>query len=149
MCLYQIKDSVGSHEQNMLNIACIRSAVNLMANLDLTVSDAHKADGSSHNTSRLFIRYYNVLIKSLQFSQQASVPKRVRMHEIKYLCIANSVHREQILSTKKPKSRNSSLLGWLTLFVPILRLGSSTAFPLRMIRISASELYFVACLPAF
>ncbi|KAF7975643.1 hypothetical protein HWV62_9093 [Athelia sp. TMB] len=67
-----------NHQSN-LNIACIRSAVSLMKNLDLRVSDAHNADGTSHNVARLFIRYSTVLLKSLHPNHRGSLVSNPRI----------------------------------------------------------------------
>lgn len=57
-------------DQINLNMACIRTTVKLMENLDLRSSDGPNADSPGHAVSRLFIRYFNVLLQGLQTCQQ-------------------------------------------------------------------------------
>jgi hypothetical protein len=58
-------DADSARDQSNLNMACLRSAVKLLDNLELKALDGAIGDDSVHVVSRLYIRYSGILLKSL------------------------------------------------------------------------------------
>ena len=62
-------DADSARDQSNLNMACLRSAVKLLDNLELKALDGAIGDDSVHVVSRLYIRYSGILLKSLDCCQ--------------------------------------------------------------------------------
>jgi hypothetical protein len=58
-----------SRDQCLLNFACLRTAVKLLDDLQLTALEGSIRDDTEHVVSRLFIRYSGILLKGLDFCQ--------------------------------------------------------------------------------
>lgn len=65
----KIADGDSARDQINLNMACLRTAVKLLDQLDLTLQDETMGNDIGHTVSRLFIRYSNILLKGLDFCQ--------------------------------------------------------------------------------
>ena len=50
-------------------MACLRTTVKLLENLELKTLDSSMGDDSGHVVSRLYLRYSSILLKGLDFCQ--------------------------------------------------------------------------------
>lgn len=65
-----------------MNLACLRTAVNLLDNLDLKPLEDAFGDETGHTISRLYIRYSTVLLKGLDQCQPDPLVRFSRAYSV-------------------------------------------------------------------